>query len=282
MKSLARGYVWWPNLDSGLEHLAATCGTCPSLKALPAEAPLHPWVRASRPIERIHIDFADFKNHSFLILIDNYSKWLEKYRITPHTTTGIAPCELFMNHQLRTRLSLVKPSKDSKVKGSQRNMKAVHDKSTKMRTFEKGDQVAVKSTIQGGKWKLWPGVIHKVLGAVSYLVKCNNRIRYCHIDHLVSRHAELPFSETCSVPSNDLVAPDVHDNHSPYVPKVLLGYMEVPSLPTEPLSLPGEPSNPPSPSVPSTESADCSPVKERPKRTIKTPRKLKDYVWGKR
>ncbi|XP_053372930.1 uncharacterized protein K02A2.6-like [Mercenaria mercenaria] len=77
MKSLARGYVWWPNLDSELEHLAATCGTCQSLKALPAEAPLHPWVRASRPMERIHIDFADFKNHSFLILIDNYSKWLE-------------------------------------------------------------------------------------------------------------------------------------------------------------------------------------------------------------
>ncbi|XP_045183417.2 uncharacterized protein K02A2.6-like [Mercenaria mercenaria] len=389
MKSLARGYVWWPNLDSELEHLAATCGTCQSLKALPAEAPLHPWVRASRPMERIHIDFADFKNHSFLILIDNYSKWLEvipmksttsentidklrsifsytglpeqlvsdngpqftsvtfkdfvkttgirhtltppyhpssngqaeravqvvknalkarikdnaksvksvslthlladfllKYRITPHTTTGIAPCELFMNRQLRTRLSLVKPSKDSKVKDSQMKMKAVHDKSTKMRTFEKGDQVAVKSTIQGGKWEWRPGVIHKVLGAVSYLVKCNNRIRYCHIDHLVTRHAELPFSETCSVPSNDLVAPDVHDNHKSVLSECSIPTTETPvevsSLPPGPVSLPGEPSNPPSPSVPSTESTDSSPVNERPKRTIKTPRKLKDYVWEKR
>ncbi|XP_053373962.1 uncharacterized protein K02A2.6-like [Mercenaria mercenaria] len=248
MKSLARGYVWWPNLDSELEHLAATCGTCQSLKALPAEAPLHPWLHglpeqlvSDNGPQFTSVTFKDFvkttgirhtltppyhpssngqaeravqvvKNALKARIKDNaksvksvslthlLADFLLKYRITPHTTTGIAPCELFMNRQLRTRLSLVKPSKDSKVKDSQMKMKAVHDKSTKMRTFEKGDQVAVKSTIQGGKWEWRPGVIHKVLGAVSYLVKCNNRIRYCHIDHLVTRHAELPFSETCSVP----------------------------------------------------------------------------------
>lgn len=30
-------------------------------------------------------------------------------------------------------------------------MKATHDKSTKLRKFEKGDKVAVKGTIHGGK-----------------------------------------------------------------------------------------------------------------------------------
>jgi hypothetical protein len=77
MKSLARGYIWWPNLDAEIEHIAATCETCQSLRKIPAEALIHPWVRALRPIERIHIDFADFKNQSFFILIDSYSKWLE-------------------------------------------------------------------------------------------------------------------------------------------------------------------------------------------------------------
>lgn len=379
MKSLARGYVWWPNLDSELEHVAATCGTCQSLKSLPAEAPLHPWVRTTRPMERVHIDFADFKNQSFLILIDNYSKWLDvipmksttsektidklrsifsytglpeelvsdngpqftsvtfkdfmksmgikhtltppyhpssngqaeravqvvknalkarikdnansvksvslthlladfllKYRITPHTTTGIAPCELFMNRQLRTRLSLVKPDKDSKVKDTQLKMKAAHDKSTKMRTFEKGDQVAVKSTIQGGKWEWRSGIIHKVLGAVSYLVRCNNRIRYCHIDHLVARHAELPSTEIVS--PSELVAPSVCD-HQTSLPTE--GTIPTAEPRVEAQSVPCEPLNRSSPSESPTDSVPVI-SNERPKRTIRTPTKFKDYVLGKK
>lgn len=79
MKALARGYVWWPKMDEALEQVAKACVTCSGLKAQQPEAPLHPWSRTSRPMERIHVDFCDFKNISFLVIVDNYTKWLEVF-----------------------------------------------------------------------------------------------------------------------------------------------------------------------------------------------------------
>ena len=37
------------------------------------------------------------------------SKFLFKYRVTPHTTTGISPAELLMGRRLRTHLDLLYP-----------------------------------------------------------------------------------------------------------------------------------------------------------------------------
>jgi hypothetical protein len=67
MKSLARSYLWWPNMDNNLEN---------NVKNSP-EAPLHPWEWPSRPWERIHIDYVGpFLGKIFLIMVDAYSKWL--------------------------------------------------------------------------------------------------------------------------------------------------------------------------------------------------------------
>ena len=183
MKSLARGYVWWPNMDNDLENKVRTCNNCQINRKNPPEAPLHPWEWPSRPWERIHIDYAGpFLGKMFLIMVDAYSKWLEvhptnvatsratiekqllvitvvifavknsknfwrktafitafitsnglaeravqtfkegmkkmsnkesletrvsrflfKYRITPHSTTGIAPAEMLMRRKPRSR-----------------------------------------------------------------------------------------------------------------------------------------------------------------------------------
>lgn len=35
------------------------------------------WPVTSKPFERVHIDFYELGKHKFLILVDNYSKWLE-------------------------------------------------------------------------------------------------------------------------------------------------------------------------------------------------------------
>ena len=58
MKSLARSYVWWPNMDKDLESRVRTCENCQMNRKNPPEAPLHPWEWPSRPWERIHIDYA--------------------------------------------------------------------------------------------------------------------------------------------------------------------------------------------------------------------------------
>ena len=78
MKSLARSYVWWPNMDSTLENKVRTCNRCQIHRKNPPEVPLHPWEWRSRPCERVHIDYAGpFLRTMFLILVDAYSKWLE-------------------------------------------------------------------------------------------------------------------------------------------------------------------------------------------------------------
>ena len=77
MKSLARGYFWWPKLDSDIETLAKGCHTRLSVKNNPAAAPLHPWKWATRRFERVHLDFAEKDGKNYLVLTDAYSKWLD-------------------------------------------------------------------------------------------------------------------------------------------------------------------------------------------------------------
>ena len=78
MKGLARGYVWWPNMDKEIEDVVKQCDTCQSSRFLPPVAPLHPWEWPQEPWSRLHIDFAGpFMGHMFLVLIDAHSKWLE-------------------------------------------------------------------------------------------------------------------------------------------------------------------------------------------------------------
>ena len=269
MKALARSYVWWPGLDADLEAEVRQCSTCQSLRNLPPETPLHPWKYAGIPMQRVHVDCADLRGQSFLIMIDNYSKWLEvipmrsttsektveklrnifastglpeelvsdngpqfrsvefrefltrngikqtltppyhpssngqveravqvvkkalkgrisdnqkrvdqrnvnqvladfllKYRITPHTTTGVPPCELFMNRQLRSRLSLLKTDKENTVENKQEKMKVNHDRGTTMRDFQCGDKVSVKTNTSVNRWIWVPGVIHNIPSTV--------------------------------------------------------------------------------------------------------------------
>ena len=42
-------------------------------------------------------------------------QFLMQYRITPHVTTGLAPAELFLKRNIKTRLDLLKPDKASEM-----------------------------------------------------------------------------------------------------------------------------------------------------------------------
>ena len=58
MKSLARSYVWWPQIDMQIKECTKRCSTCQVVQNQPPQTLLHPWIPASKPMERIHIDFA--------------------------------------------------------------------------------------------------------------------------------------------------------------------------------------------------------------------------------
>ncbi len=49
MKSLARSYVWWHNIDKDIEGIVQSCRPCLSIKHSPAVAPLHPWAWPTKP-----------------------------------------------------------------------------------------------------------------------------------------------------------------------------------------------------------------------------------------
>ena len=78
MKTLARTYIWWPNVDRELEELVQNCHACQANRQKPRSAPLHSWSWPTGAWQRIHVDFAGpFLGHMFFLVIDAYSKWLE-------------------------------------------------------------------------------------------------------------------------------------------------------------------------------------------------------------
>ena len=86
MKSLARSFVWWPDLDTAIEKLTKDCEPCKVTAAMPAAVARHPWQHPSGPWERVHIDYGEWNNHHFLVLVDAFSKWPEVKLVS--TTTS--------------------------------------------------------------------------------------------------------------------------------------------------------------------------------------------------
>ena len=86
MKELARGYLWWPNLDRDIEAVSGSCPKCLEKRPMPPKAELHPWEWPSAPWHRLHIDYAGpVDGHYFLVVVDAHSKWVEIHK-TPGPT----------------------------------------------------------------------------------------------------------------------------------------------------------------------------------------------------
>ena len=78
MKSISRGFVWWPGMDAQLEKKVSECERCQLNRHSPPKVPLHPWEWPPRAWGRVHIDYAGpFDVKMFLLAIDAHSKWLE-------------------------------------------------------------------------------------------------------------------------------------------------------------------------------------------------------------
>lgn len=78
MKQLARRYIYWPRLDTDIEHLVRSCATCASLQNSPPKVTVHPWLPPDSNWSRIHIDYAGpFQGYNFLVCVDSKSKWAE-------------------------------------------------------------------------------------------------------------------------------------------------------------------------------------------------------------
>ena len=89
MKSLARSFVWWPQMDDDIADRVKSCNQCQLTRPAPQPAPLHPWEWPDRPCVRLHNDYAGpYLGKWLLIVVDAHSKWLEVKIMNSATTTS--------------------------------------------------------------------------------------------------------------------------------------------------------------------------------------------------
>ena len=91
--------------------------------------------------------------------------------MTPHATTGVAPCELFMGRHLRVAMDLLRPDLESVVAKKQFLQKDNHDGAATLRKFMVGQWVMVRNFREGPKWV--PAIVKQKSGPVSYTC-CTN------------------------------------------------------------------------------------------------------------
>lgn len=102
--------------------------------------------------------------------IDNF---LWTYQTTPHTTTGIPPCELLMGRSLHTRWGLLKSDVGQGVCWCQSKQKEGKDHSAYLRHFVSGQSVMVTD------------VVKQQLGPLTYLVEISaGKFWKHHVDRI--------------------------------------------------------------------------------------------------
>ena len=113
--------------------------------------------------------------------------FLLMYRSTPHSTTNVAPCTLFLKRQLRTLLDLLRPNVEDDVVSKQADQKLQHDQHCKSRELYIGQRVLVRNVRPGQSWI--PGTVIERNGPLSYLVQVSSdKVWKRHIDHIREMH----------------------------------------------------------------------------------------------
>ena len=147
-------------------------------------------------------------------LIQRLSSYLLTYRTTAHSTTGVPPCKLLTGRDLRTRLSLIQPSREKTVFDRQARQKASHDRRSRHREWIDGDRVLARNLRDGPDWI--PATIVEVLGPVTYIVETESGQRW-------KRHADqlkdwlLPIvpergnADSSRGPDTDVVDPELEE-----------------------------------------------------------------------
>ena len=125
------------------------------------------------------------------------SRFLFRYRKTPHSTTGISLAQLLMGRPLKTHLDFLRPDLASKVREVQGRQKVTHDRRSHFRLFQTGDQVFIRNFVAGPKWLA--STILKAQGPLSYEMEMSDgRVARRHVDHIRIRTVPCRYVPTYS------------------------------------------------------------------------------------
>lgn len=110
--------------------------------------------------------------------------FLSTYRQTPHATTGASPSELLLGRKMRSKFDLILPDVKENVSRAQQKQRENYDKTSKMRAYNEGQKVWVKTFKKGEpKWSV--GNIIQTLGPVTYVVEVDGQEMKRHIDQIL-------------------------------------------------------------------------------------------------
>jgi hypothetical protein len=130
--------------------------------------------------------------------------FLTKYRLTPHTTTGVCPAELTLGRRPRTTLDLLRPEvavQDRILKKQDLQRQQFHKGKPRQLDLHPNDTVMTRNYGRGPKWK--KSKILKKTGPISY--KCataDGTVVKRHQDQIWKRPSSD--SENSSDESDDL------------------------------------------------------------------------------
>uniref|UniRef100_A0A1A7XP55 Gypsy retrotransposon integrase-like protein 1 n=1 Tax=Iconisemion striatum TaxID=60296 RepID=A0A1A7XP55_9TELE len=71
------GAVWWPGIASDVKRLVASCKHCNIHRPSQNKEPLLTTPLPELPWQKLATDLCEHKGHYYLIVIDNFSRWLE-------------------------------------------------------------------------------------------------------------------------------------------------------------------------------------------------------------
>lgn len=108
------------------------------------------------------------------------NKFLFKYRVTPHTTTGLSPAELLVGRRLRTHLDLLHPDASHKALATQDKQR---QSTAAPRKFNLDDKLYARNYNGPGKWIKVKAI--KVTGPVSYLVETEYEDMWINFAHVI-------------------------------------------------------------------------------------------------
>ena len=129
-------------------------------------------------------------------------RWIQNfllsYRSTPHATTSSSPAKLFLQRELRTRLSLVTPDIGFRVASRQDKMKCNHDKFAKFREIAVGDRVLARDHLSGQKWQA--GTVIQQTSPASCQVQLNDGRNWRrHVDDLLQNTSSSAVTHSSSL-----------------------------------------------------------------------------------
>ena len=166
--------------------------------------------------------------------------FLLSYRSTPHATTGSSPAKLFLQRELRTRLSLVTPDIGSRVASQQGKMKCNHDRFAKFREIDVGDCVLARDHLSGQKRQA--GTVVQQTSLASFQVQLNDGRNWGrHVDGVLQNTPSSAVTHSSSVEvtsdqSTEGVASPSTESSTP--PPEESESVESPNTPTPPTPAP--------------------------------------------